>query len=86
VFTGDKDPSIQRAHARNVCLFAIFVFGTMYVDDKSPSTQRIYFRTRSIGVALTFFRALKTFRLTFLRMRNKCKITNVQRNNKAFSV
>ena len=26
-------------------------------------------------VALTFFRALKTFRLTFLRMRNKCKIT-----------
>ena len=37
-------------------------------------------------VALTFFRALKTFRLTFLRMRNKCNITNVQRNNKAFSV
>ena len=25
-------------------------------------------------VALTFFRSLKTFRLTFLRMRNKCKI------------
>ena len=38
------------------------------------------------GVALTFFRSLQTFRLTFLRMRNKCKITNVQRNNKAFSV
>ena len=33
-----------------------------------------------------FFRTLKTFRLTFLRMRNKCKITNIQRNNKAFSV
>ena len=38
------------------------------------------------GVSLTFFRALKTFRLTFLRKPNKCKITNVQRNNKAFSV
>ena len=33
-------------------------------------------------VALTFFRSLKTFRLTFLRMRNKCKIINVQRNDK----
>ena len=40
----------------------------------------------SNDVALTFFRSLKTFRLTFLRMRNKCKITNVQRNKKAFSV
>ena len=37
-------------------------------------------------VALTFFRSLKTFRLTFLRMRNKCKIINVQRNDKGFSV
>ena len=37
------------------------------------------------GVALTFFRSLKMFRLTFLRMRNKCKLINVQRNNKAFS-
>ena len=37
-------------------------------------------------VTLTFFRSLKTFRLTFLRMRNKCKIINIQRNNKAFSV
>ena len=35
--------------------------------------------------AFTFFRSLKTFRLTFQRMRNKCKIINVQRNNKAFS-
>ena len=31
-------------------------------------------------------RCRETFRLTFLRMRNKCKIINVQRNNKAFSV
>jgi hypothetical protein len=38
------------------------------------------------AAALTFFQSLKTFRLTFLRMRNKCKIINVQRNNKAFSV
>ena len=37
-------------------------------------------------VALKYFRSLKTFRLTFLRMRNKCKIIDVQRNNKAFSV
>ena len=37
-------------------------------------------------VALTFFCSLKTFRLTFLHMRNKYKIINVQRNNKAFSV
>ena len=48
---------------------------------------RIIGRLRlSYAVALTFFRSLKTFRLTFLRMRNKCKIINVQRNNKAFSV
>ena len=38
------------------------------------------------AVALKFFRSLKTLRLTFLRMRNKFKIINVQRNNKAFSV
>ena len=37
-------------------------------------------------VALTFYRSLQTFRLTFLRMRDKCKITNVQRNDKAFLV
>ena len=29
------------------------------------------------AVALTFFRSLKTFRLTFLRMRNKCQIINL---------
>ena len=38
------------------------------------------------GVALTFFRSSKTFRLTFLRMRDICKIINVQRNVKAFIV
>ena len=27
------------------------------------------------GVAVTFFRSLKTFRLTFLRMPNRCKIS-----------
>ena len=37
-------------------------------------------------VALTVFRSLKTSRLTFLRMRNKCKIIYVQPNNKAFLV
>ena len=84
VFTGDKDLSIQRAHARNFCLFATFVFGTVYVDDKDSSTQRIYFRTRSIGVALTFFRALKTFRLTFLRMRNKFKSLMSSKKTKHF--
>ena len=43
-------------------------------------------RSRADGVALTFFRALKTFRLTFLRMRDICKIINVQRKDKAFMV
>ena len=38
------------------------------------------------GVALTFFRSLKTFRLRFLRMRSKYKIINVARNDKIFSV
>ena len=32
------------------------------------------------------FPALKTFRLTFLRMRDICKIINVQRKDKAFMV
>ena len=32
------------------------------------------------------FQSLKTFRLTFLRMRDKCKILNVLRNDKAFLV
>ena len=32
------------------------------------------------------FPVVKTFRLTFLRMRNKCKIVNIQRNDKALSV
>jgi hypothetical protein len=53
VFTGDKDPSIQRARARHFCLFATVVFETMYVDDKGPSSQRLYFRTRSIGTVFT---------------------------------
>ena len=35
------------------------------------------------GVALKFFRALKTFQFTFLRMRDKCKIINVQRKDKS---
>ena len=39
----------------------------------------------TVTVALEFSRSLKTFRLTFLRMLNKCKIISVQRNNKAFS-
>ena len=34
--------------------------------------------------ALTFFLALLTFRLTFLRMRDISKIINVQRKDKAF--
>ena len=38
------------------------------------------------GVALTFFPALKTFQLTFLRMRDKCKIIDVQRKDNAFMV
>ena len=38
------------------------------------------------GVALTFFRSLKTFRLTFLRMSDKCKIINVHPNDKGFSI
>ena len=38
------------------------------------------------AVALTFLRSLNTFRLTFLRMRNKCKIINVQRNDNRCSV
>ena len=42
--------------------------------------------SQGYAVALTFFRSLKTFRLTCLRMRNKCKIINVQRNKKSFSV
>jgi len=37
-------------------------------------------------VALTFFRSLKTSQLTFLRMRDICKIVNVQRKDKAFMV
>ena len=32
------------------------------------------------------FQALETFRMTFLRMRGKCKIINVQRNDKASMV
>ena len=32
------------------------------------------------------FPALETFRLTFLRMRDICKIINVQRKDKAFMV
>ena len=39
-----------------------------------------------VTVALTFFQSLKTFRLMFLHMHNKCKIISIQRNNKAFSV
>ena len=35
-------------------------------------------------VALRFSRSLYIFRLTFLRMRDKCKLRNVQRNDKAF--
>ena len=38
------------------------------------------------AVALTFFPALKTFRLMFLRMRDICKIINVQRKDKTFMV
>ena len=38
----------------------------------------------AVRAALTFFRSLKTFRLTFLRMRNKCKIINIQRKIKHF--
>ena len=34
------------------------------------------------AVALTYFRSLSSFRMTFLRMRNKYKIFNLQRNNK----
>ena len=34
--------------------------------------------------AFTFFRALSTIRVTCLRMRDKCKIINVQRNTKHF--
>ena len=37
-----------------------------------------------VVVALTFFRSLYIFRLTFLRMRDKCKIMNVQQHYKAF--
>ena len=37
-------------------------------------------------VALTFSWSLKTFMLTLLRMRNKCKIINVQRNNNIFGI
>ena len=46
----------------------------------------LFFDQRYTVVALTFFMSLETFLLTFLRMRNKCKIINVQQNNKAFSV
>ena len=35
------------------------------------------------AVALTFCRALETFRLTFMRMRDICTIINVQRKDKA---
>ena len=53
----------------------------------SPFLVRVVGTVHTGGVvALTFFRPLKTCRLTFLHMRNKCKIVNVQRNNKGFFV
>ena len=42
--------------------------------------QQLFIQRRSAYI----FRRYKTFRLTFLRMRDKCKFINVQRKDKAF--
>ena len=86
-----------RIFSRESCctLFRSFVL-TIFIVEKTRSTAALLNGSNSsdsmkmvVGlvtcsaVALTFSRSLKTFWLTFLHMRNKCKIINVQRNNKA---
>ena len=53
-------------------------------DHVAPTSGPLDDASEQCTVALTFFRSLKTFPLPFLRMRNKCKIINVQRNRKHF--
>ena len=49
-------------------------------------TEGVMLTGSGVVVALENFRSLKTFQLTFLRMRNKCNVINNQRHNKALSV
>ncbi len=54
------------------------------------ASRRVLSRTvktsRHARFSAYIFPALETFRLTFLRMRDICKIINVQRKDKAFMV
>ena len=53
--------------------------------DGDPGTDGSLRLSTSDTLSRLHFPVVKTFRLTFLRMRNKCKIISIQRNNKAFS-
>ena len=57
-----------------------------HIHQQASRATLIWNQITHNGVALKCFRSVNTFRLTFMRMRNKCKIINVQRNNKAFSL
>ena len=58
-------------------LHFVFELGDFFLVEALPQC-----RTYIFLVVINFL----TFRLTFLRMRDKCKIINVQRNDKAFFV
>ena len=69
-----RPQSLARARVRHAVVMA------------TAARAEVNLRTHGYAVALTFFRALKTFRLTFLRMRDICNIINVQRKDKGFMV
>ena len=52
----------------------------------SPPAGPVWRRRKTSRCSAYIFPALETSRLTFLRMRDKCKIINVQRKDKAFMV
>ena len=63
----------RRSSARPICLgFSV----------STELARRLLGGRSCTFVALTFSRSLQTFRLTFLHMRDKCKIIIVQRNDK----
>ena len=62
-------------------IIAIFIYGIAIVVNLNG-----VFCVKTRRCCAYIFPVVKTFRLTFLRMRNKCKIIYVQRNNKAFSI
>ena len=74
--TGDNVPLRVRHGVNSVQMFKISVnidWSTLILNYKMRCSAYI-------------FPALETFRLTFLRMRDICKIINVQRKDKAFMV